>query len=66
VTGVDRGRRPDGDAVDRVPDRDPLRLTTAIAARPRSDDVLGRVMILAANLIVDLVYAWIDPRVRLA
>jgi peptide/nickel transport system permease protein len=28
--------------------------------------IFGTIMILAANLIVDLVYAWIDPRVRLA
>jgi peptide/nickel transport system permease protein len=28
--------------------------------------IFGTIMILAANLVVDLVYAWIDPRVRLA
>ena len=27
--------------------------------------IFGTIMILAANLVVDLVYAWIDPRVRL-
>jgi ABC-type dipeptide/oligopeptide/nickel transport system permease component len=27
--------------------------------------LLGGVMVIAANLTVDILYAWIDPRIRL-
>src|SRR5215208_6563579 len=39
---VDRDRRPDRDAPDGLPDRNSLRLTSTLAARPGRDDVLAR------------------------